>query len=270
MIWLAALVLLALGYAVFRVRNARKARETLLSSTLTDAERAIIAENVALYNRMPLKLRAGLEGKIRLFLDQVDFYGAGGLDVDDDMALCIAAQACILVAANDAWFPTLRSVILYPGAFKSKRAEQDGFVVTERETVRIGESWARGPVILSWADSARGAFIDDDGHNVVFHEFAHQLDDLSGATNGLPQMASSAEARAWAEAFNEAFERANRLLEIGKRPFLDAYGATAPEELFAVAVEAFFETPIELLREEPALYRALSKYFQQDPASWGG
>ncbi|MEM9350535.1 MAG: M90 family metallopeptidase [Pseudomonadota bacterium] len=268
MIYVLAFAALLAAYVLWRAVTQRQQRAALLQSTLSDEDRAALRELVPIYSKMPADLQKRLEGKVNLFLDQVDFYGGGGQEVDRDMAISIAGQACVLVAGNDAWFSTLRTVIIYPGAFKSKREEHDGFVVTEGESVRIGESWARGPVILSWADSERGAFIDDDGHNVVFHEFAHQLDNLSGDTNGLPLLGGREEVDAWIAAFNDAYARANRLLEIGKRPFLDPYGATAPEELFAVAVEAFFETPREMKGGEPELYAVLTKYFRQDPARW--
>jgi len=262
------LFVLLVGYVVFVKWKNRAKRAALLTRRLDDTTRKMLIALVPIVGRMPPDLQGRLEGKLHLFIDQVDFHGAAGLTVTPEMKLSIAGQACVLVAGNDSWFRTLRTIIVYPGAFRSRRAEQEGYIVTEGESVRIGESWSRGPVILSWADSERGAFIDDDGQNVVFHEFAHQLDDLSGETNGLPLLKSATAERAWIDAFNEAFERINRLLEIGKRPFLEAYGATAPEELFAVAVEAFFETPEALRREEPALYAVLAKYFHQDPAAW--
>ena len=54
--------------------------------------------------------------------------------------------------------------------------------------VRLGEAWYRGPVILSWAE-----VIDDcrhlgHGRNVVWHEFAHQLDMLDRAIDGTPPL----------------------------------------------------------------------------------
>ena len=107
------------------------------------------------------------------------------------MELTIAAQACLLIANKDMWYDTLLTILIYPDAFTSRRVKHDGFVVTEGETTRLGESWARGPVVLSWFQSAQGAFIDDDGHNVVLHEFAHQLDGLSGHTDGAPILGRS-------------------------------------------------------------------------------
>jgi Mlc titration factor MtfA (ptsG expression regulator) len=42
---------------------------------------------------------------------------------------------------------------------------------------------------------------------------------------------------------------------------LDPYGAEAPAELFAVAVEAYFETPIPLKKQYPRLYAELLAFF---------
>ena len=140
--------------------------------------------------------------------------------------------------------------------------------MTERETVRTGESWARGPVILSWAHARQGAANDHDGHNVVFHEFAHQIDDLSGHTDGVPNLGKDQSLAGWVKAFIEAYERHVQNVRGGQRTVVDAYGAEGPEEFFAVAVEAFFERPVELIRAEPAVYEQLSKLFRLEPSTW--
>ena len=49
---------------------------------------------------------------------------------------------------------------------------------------------------------------------------------------------------------------------------LDPYALTGPEELFAVAVEAFFQTPRDLAERHGELYGFLSSYFRQDPVDW--
>tara|TARA_R110000868_G_scaffold6550_8_gene37125 strand:+ start:37529 stop:38188 length:660 start_codon:yes stop_codon:yes gene_type:complete len=215
-------------------------------------------------------LRRSLEGKIALFLHQIEFIGCDGVDVTEEMRLSIAAQACLLVVNTAAWYTNLRTVLIYPGAFKSRRAEHNGVVVMERETVRTGESWARGPVVLSWADAREGAMDDTDGHNVVFHEFAHQLDDLSGHTDGVPVLDKKQGFAEWERVFVSAFQSHVQKVEGGLPSVLDPYGATSPQEFFAVAVESFFERPVELQREEASVYRQLARLFHLDPASWHG
>lgn len=261
-----ALTLLVTALFGLRHWKKRSTRQRLLVTPLTDHHRSILMEKVPLFQRIPFELRNSIEGKINLFLDQIEFIGCNELEVSDEMELIIAAQACLLVANKNTWYDTLRTILIYPDAFKSRTTENDGYVVTQRETTRIGESWARGPVILSWFHSAQGAFIDDDGHNVVLHEFAHQLDGLSGYTDGAPILGS--QFSEWQNVLNEAYDRLISNVDTGRETFLDAYGATAPSEFFAVLVEVFFEKPIELKREEPAVYDQLSEFFDLDPSSW--
>lgn len=217
--------------------------------------------------RLPLELRSKLEGKINLFLNQVEFYGCNDFEVDDTMRLSIAAQACLLVVNTDAWYDTLRTILIYEGAFKSRNIQHEGYVVTERETVRIGESWARGPVILSWEHAEKGAE-RRDGYNVVFHEFAHQVDGLSGHTDAAPLLNADQNFEDWERVFVGAFKRHLAAVENGQKTIIDAYGAEAIEEYFAVVVELFFELPIELQEQEPEVYDQLSQLFKLDPMTW--
>ncbi len=260
-------IIIAASFAHRKWYNA-KLRQKRLATPLSDREWAIIIDQVPLCQKLPHDLRAKLSGKINLFLHQVEFLGCNELEVTEEMELSIAAQACLLIVNTDTWYDTLQTILIYPGAFKSISKEYDGYVVREREVVRLGESWARGPVILSWAHAAEGAFVDDDGHNVVLHEFAHQIDGLSGHTDGAPVLAKDHKFSEWQRTLNEAYNRLIFNTEMGRKTFLDSYGATAPQEFFAVAVEVFFERPTALKQEEPAVYAQMSKYFQLDPSKW--
>jgi Mlc titration factor MtfA (ptsG expression regulator) len=223
---------------------------------------------VPLLDALPNDLRDSLEGKINLFLEQVEFIGCDGLEVTEEMRLSIAAQACLLVVNIDAWYKNLRTILIYPGAFKSVLKSQEGYVVTEHETVRAGESWNRGPVILSWQHSEAGAHDHTDGHNVVLHEFAHQIDDMSGHTDGVPVLAKGHSYADWERVFVEAYDVHLRNVEAGRRTVIDAYGAKGYEEFFAVSVEVFFERPAQLKSEEPEAYEQLSLLSRLDPETW--
>ena len=262
---LMVLVASAIGYWFWSKKSLRR---RLLETELSDHQRAIVEKQVPLSRRLPNELRKKLEGKINLFMNQIEFIGCNGLEVTEEMRLSIAAQACILVVNTDTWYDHLRTILIYPGAFKSTRSRQSGYVVTEREIVRTGESWARGPVILSWTHARKGAIDDHDGHNVVFHEFAHQIDDLSGHTDGAPILRKSQSFADWAQALLTAYERHVHHVQRGHRTILDAYGAEGPEEFFAVTVEAFFERPGALKHAEPAVYEQLSEFFRLDPSKW--
>ncbi len=261
-------LLLTVGIFGFRHWSKYETRTRLLSTRLLDQQRAIVAEHVPLTLKLPPELRGAFEGKINTFLHQIEFIGCDGLEVTEEMRLSIAAQACFLVVNSDAWYKHLRTVLIYPGAFKSIERSYDGYVVTEHNTVRLGESWARGPVVLSWAHSEQGAINEKDGHNVVFHEFAHQIDGLSGHTDGAPVLKKGQSFADWERVFINAYERHNQNVGKGRKTVLDAYGAENHQEFFAVSVEVFFEKPVALKREEPAIYQQLSELFGLEPATW--
>jgi Mlc titration factor MtfA (ptsG expression regulator) len=136
--------------------------------------------------------------------------------------------------------------------------------VTEREVTTLGQSWTRGNVILAW-DAALGGGRDfHDGHNVVLHEFAHQLDQEDGSADGAPPLPSRGLYGPWARVLGAEYES----LRGPGRHVLDEYGGTNPAEFFAVATEAFFEKPRQLRKKHPQLYEQLKAYYQQDPAQW--
>jgi Mlc titration factor MtfA (ptsG expression regulator) len=262
------LLILAAGAFGFRHWSKQRAHKSLLTTALSVHQRGIIAEQVPLTRKLPTEFREALEGKINAFLNQVEFIGCNGLEVSEEMQLSISAQACLLIVNSDAWYKNLHTILIYPDAFKSQQTEHSGYVVMEREIVRTGESWSRGPVVLSWAHTKQGAINDKDGHNVVFHEFAHQIDDLSGRTNGIPILSKSQNFADWGHVFVKAYESHVQHVRVGSDTVFDPYGATGPEEFFAVAVEIFFERPVALKRREPAVYEQLALLFRLEPSTW--
>lgn len=234
------------------------------------AWRHTLERNVPLYARLPAARRRELEGLIQVFLDEKNFEGAGGLRMTDEIRVTVAAQACTLLLGRDTdFYPKMRSVVVYPSAFVAERREVvDGGIVTEGPEARLGESWGLGAVVLSWDDVRAGAREVDDGHNVVFHEFAHQLDAESGDTDGVPVLEGSGPLRAWARVLGAEFQALRDAAEQGLPSVLDDYGATHPAEFFAVATEAFFETPHALRATHPELYRQLQAFYRQDPGLW--
>lgn len=262
--------ILVVGAFTLRIFQKRKQRAALLASGLSERQKEIIAAQVPLVRALPADMHRALEGKINLFLDQVNIVGCNDLEVTEEIELSIAAQACLLIVNMDAWYSHLTTVLVYPGAFKSKTKSHDGYVVREEEVVRTGESWSRGPVILSWQHSQTGAADSTDGHNVVLHEFAHQLDDLSGRTNGQPLLGEGQSYAAWERVIVAAYERHEQNVAQGRRTVMDGYGATNHAEFFAVAVETFFERPAALQAEEPEVYEQLTELLRLDPLTWQG
>ncbi|QFT76977.1 zinc-dependent peptidase [Erythrobacter sp. THAF29] len=267
--WLILLVpLLIGGFVLYRRHIRRRRRRALLAAPLTPQQRAVVEKLVPLVRRLPHDLRQTLEGKINLFLDQVTFRGNNGVVVTDEMRLSIAAQACLLIVNSPVWYDTLRNVLIYPSAFVTNRDTHDGFVVSEDRHAMLGESWARGPVILSWDQALHGGLDPEDGFNVVIHEFAHQLDALTGHTNGIPILRKGQAYAGWEKAMLDAYHSHVERVEAGYATLIDPYGATNHEEFFAEAIVTFFEKPRALRREEPHLYSQMSQLLALDPAQW--
>ncbi len=212
--------------------------------------------------------RAHLRVLSTLFLHRKAFSGAQGLELTTDMLLAVAAQACLLVLKlglghYDGWV----EVILYPGAFKVSREVTVGGVVSEAGGHMAGESWQRGPVVLSWETAAADLARHQSGHNVVVHEFAHKLDSLDGSANGIPPVHSGMIREQWTQVFTQAFDALRSQLEQGHSHGIDAYAGTSAAEFFAVTSETFFTAPGTLHHEFPAVYEQLVLFYRQDPGT---
>lgn len=228
-----------------------------------------LKQNVPLYETFPHEVQHILRKKITRLIGKTHFEGCGGLALTDEIVLTIAAQACILIVHQTGEpYPNLRSVLVYPSAFRSIQQEVGpGGVVHERDVVRLGESWRNGTVILAWDSVLRGACNRFDGHNVTFHEFAHQLDQADGVTDGVPHLANRNAYQTWANVLQDDFEELVSKAERGKKTVMNHYGATNKAEFFAVATEAFFEKPRQLQRKQPELYALLKDFYRVDLAA---
>ncbi|MEZ5504024.1 MAG: zinc-dependent peptidase [Halioglobus sp.] len=215
---------------------------------------ALLESRLPVYSSLSGEEQARLQLLIKQFIDSKQFYGCAGLNVTDEMRLTIAAEACLLLLNRGGpVYPELRSVLVYPSGFRVAREQRqaDG-IVTAGEHDLLGESWSNGKVILSWDDVEKGVRDFSDGHNVVLHEFAHQLDAESGSTNGAPPLRRNSY-RSWAAVFSENYKDLVWQSLHGHQSVMDEYGATSPAEFFAVATETFFEKPQELHRARPEL-----------------
>ncbi|MGH8704579.1 MAG: zinc-dependent peptidase [Burkholderiales bacterium] len=203
-----------------------------------------------------------------VFLAEKQFTPVRGLVLSDEDRLEIALQACLpILELGLDWYDGWVGIVVHPSDFRVKRAEtdEDG-VVHEWDDALAGESWPGGPVVLSWEALDEAGTVAAGGANVVIHEFAHKLDMMSGDADGVPPLASRAARERWIEVFEREFERFCGEVDAGKETFLDPYAAEHESEFFAVASEAFFETPNALRREFPGLYDLFKGFYRQDPA----
>ena len=198
------------------------------------------------------------------FLHRKSINGAQGLAVTLPMRVAVAAQACLLILNLDIdYFDNWVEVILYPGAFRVKHEQMDDIGLVHRDTCALtGEAWLRGPVILSWPEVERDSYHGHPGHNLVLHEFAHKLDALNGAMNGLPPLRRGMSRKRWAEDLSDAYAVLNLSLASAKAVCINPYAATSEAEFFAVLSEYFFTAPGVLKAAFPRAYRQLKLFYQ--------
>lgn len=138
----------------------------------------------------------------------------------------------------------MRQILLYPDSFVVERDHTDGIgLAHRRRQVLAGESWSQGQVILSWQDTLDGAAVDDDGHNVVIHEFAHQLDQENGSANGARRWPAAPITSAGQACLGSEFGTLQARVTRGEASLFSDYGATDPAEFFAVVSGVFLNNP---------------------------
>lgn len=255
------LVLIALVFYPGIRRNAR--RKEVAKKAFPQEYITVLTKQLPFYERLPDELKNRLHRKILVFLDEIRFEGCGGQVLTDEIRLTIAGQASMLLLNDDnSYFNILQVVLVYPSTYIARQQNPDGSSV---ESVRLGESWTTGTIVISWDDILRGISNTNDGHDVVLHEFAHQLDQESGSGNGAPILAGRTSYASWARVLGDDYKELKKRTKKFKKTVMDRYGATNPAEFFAVATETFFEKPVQLKTKHPELYEELKKYYNLDP-----
>ncbi len=256
-------------YAINRSSVTHDFRMRLMDSEFPEHWKEVLKKDFPLYNKLPNEIRDKLHSYINVFMEEKSFEACGSLDeLTEEMCITIAAQACLLlVNGRCGFYDKLTTILVYPDMYSAgSQQNKDGTV--GKSGSRLGESWEKGTVILSWKHSLRGPAIANDGQNLVIHEFAHQLDQWDGAADGAPLKGFVNEHKDWSKNFQEAYDKHGKLLKAGRKLVIDAYGATNPAEFFAVSTETFFEKPRKLSKRYPHIYKELKNFYQLDPLSW--
>ncbi len=246
----------------------RKKRLKLLHTPLKLELEKFLQKNIFPYSRMSQSMKNELQGLVNIFLNEKEFEGCGGLTITDEVRVTIAGEACLLLLNRNLTdcFPDLQTILVYPTAYVAAGSDIiGGRRVENAVTARAGESWQNGAVVLAWDHVKHGVINYDDGHNVVLHEFGHQLDQESGVANGAPPLKTY---HTWAQVMGHNFEDLCEKVEEKKKDVIDAYGATNPAEFFAVSTETFFEQPEKLKRDHPDLFEQLLKFYKVNPLEW--
>jgi Mlc titration factor MtfA (ptsG expression regulator) len=231
-------------------------RRALTAAPFPEAWRAVLARRVAFYRRLSPAGQARFETDVAIFLAEQHIVGPQESAVPEDMCVLIASAAAMLGHGRPAWeWPTHRDIIVHVTNFNEDYEPGDHHGIA-------GMVHAQGPVLLSRKQVRHGFKKTTDGINVAVHELAHVIDLADGAADGHASIWG--ELPGW-QALVQA--RLKQVRRGGKQAPLRAYAGTNEAELFAVAVEAFFETPDRLQRRDPQLYKQLEVLFNLDPTT---
>lgn len=246
-------------------------RAQVIAEEFPDRFRELVLRRVPCVSLLSDAERRKLEALVRIFLAEKSFEPMGGLTLTDEMRVVIAARACLLVLQrvelDGPLYPDLQTVIVYPSTYRAKTERREGYVTVEGEDLRLGESWQRGAVVLSWQAVLSGEANPNDAHDVVLHEFAHQLDAEDGGMDGTPELGAWERYAVWSKVAGAEYAALRDDVERHRKTDINAYGATNAPEFFAVVVEQFFERPSALAQNHPELYRELTLFFRFDPAA---
>jgi Mlc titration factor MtfA (ptsG expression regulator) len=245
----------------------REQRRKCYAAPFPDDWVEILNRNLPPYAALSGEERQRLHGTIQVLLGTKHFEGCGGLELTDEIRVTIAAHACMLLLnRNTAVYPRLKTVLVYPSTYI---AGKKGLFNDEKpDSVRLGESWTSGVVVLAWNSVKGGAVNFDDGQNVTVHEFAHQLDQEDGTADGAPTLEDRSSYRSWARVLAGEYKALCKRTRKGRRTVMNPYGATNPAEFFAVATETFFEKPQQMQKKHAELYEELKRYYKTDPLTW--
>jgi Mlc titration factor MtfA (ptsG expression regulator) len=245
-------------------------RRKILEDPFPAAWNGILEQNVAHWKFLGDDEQQQLRDLVQVFVEEKDWEGAGGLELDDEIRVTIAACACILLLGLEhLLFRNVKTIIVYRSTVVTpdSHTSQGGLHLSGPGVPIHGQAMLRGPVLLVWDAVRHGARHPQRGHNVVYHEFAHKLDMLDGWVDGAPPFATQEQHTRWVDVCTREYEALRERVERGKRGFIDDYGATNPGEFFAVITEFFFDEPVELKRRHPDLYAVLMESYRQDTAA---
>lgn len=251
---------------VKQVERVKHAKEATLSRNQTQ----FLEESFFPYQFLTPEQRERLSHKIIYFLDDKNFYSIKDVEITEEMKLIIAAEACLMILNRTGVksYPTLKSIYIIEGAYFEKEQQVSFEKMNIPGELRLGESWLGGPLVLSWESVEHSLKFWNEGHNVVLHEFTHQLDGLDHKMNGVPVLKTGKDYKMWQVIMADTFLDLKEKALHHHKSDIDFYGTTNEAEFFAVTVEEFFTHAKVLERKHPKLYELYKNYFELDPLSW--
>ena len=217
-----------------------------------NAERKRILETYFGYYRgLTAENQQLFEYRVRTFIDMKEFIvRTDQLRLTEEMIVLISACAIQLsFGFPGIFFRHFKRILIYP----------DDYYSTITRQYHQGEVNRGGIIVLSWSNFLKGYADQGDGKNLGLHEMAHAMLLENRIMNGEYEFINPEALRMWDQLAGHELIR----IENGDSLFRK-YGATNKHELFAVAIEEYFERPNELRNYSSAWYHNMSTLLNQD------
>ena len=258
------------SYAQRLLAPAASRRRELRAKPLPRPAQNLLMRHSTQYRHLPPDVRQEFNRQVQVFLTDKQVTPVE-TRLTAEGRLLVAASAVTLTAGWPGYtWDQLREVLVYPDHFdrdyqftSTRFADGEPASALHPEPILSGQAHPWGVVILSHPALQASFGATGRRSHVGFHEFAHLLDLSRARFDGVPSYLRDEGVRRWTGLIEVERER----LERGES-VLDPYGLSSPPELFAVAVEAFFQDPVAVAGVHRDLYAFLAAYFNQDPAGW--
>jgi len=222
------------------------------SRRLEAAELKLLQENIFYYQALAPKAKRIFENRVVNFMDSIEISGRREFEVTRDMELLISATAVQLTFGWRKYYLSMfKRIFVFPTAYYNRFTKN----------FHKGETSPQGVVVLSWDSFEKGHSIPDDNLNLGIHEFAHAL---VIQRNKSPQYSDPIFKR-WVDKLSKMLENPRAFKVLSEHPYFRKYARANEMEFFAVATEAFFETPGEFKTALPNLYGLMCKMYNQNP-----
>lgn len=224
----------------------------VIPKTLKPEHIAFLGRHFKFYHALPEKSKRIFEKRVAYFMASKEFVPREMIAVSWEMKVLISAAAIQLTfgfpRVNLSYF---KYILVYPSKFYSNATK----------THNQGEVNPRAQaIVLGWRYFVEG-YLKPDGRNLGLHEMAHALRLENRIMNHEYNFLDEDVLQEWETRASNTMQE----MRDGKETFFREYGATDREEFFAVAVENFFERPLEFSEKHPQTYDVMCRLLRQNP-----
>lgn len=221
---------------------------------LPPSYKEILTKYFQYYNQLKPEQQRAFEQKLLYFILSKKFIPRTFDVVTDEMKVMIGACAVQLTfGLPRVYLQHFSKILIYPNNYYS---------AITRHYHKGEVNPAYGIIVLSWKSFVDGYLVNPaDAYNVGLHEMAHAL--------RLENIIRNEEYHFFDDALLDKFDAYAYKVCHEVDPelmFFRPYACTNTQEFFSVAVENFFERPLEFREAQPQIYAILVKLLNQDPS----